>query len=90
MHIDTLLCKIHALNSILTGTKYDKKRISEWDYVAQRICKRLLTINHVSVGEPSDGHPQEESIPWVGLFRPVQTRKLEWLIAWPDEDYLHP
>lgn len=34
--------------------------------------------------------PHQELQPWCSWFRPVQHRHLAWLIAWPEEDHLHP
>jgi hypothetical protein len=36
------------------------------------------------------GNPHQELVPWCGWLRPVQARHLDWLIAWPEEEHLHP
>lgn len=36
------------------------------------------------------GNPHQELVPWCGWLRAVQVRHLDWLIAWPEEEHLHP
>jgi hypothetical protein len=45
----------------------------------------LVWCTHFTIG-----NPHQELIPWCGWLRTVQARHPDWMIAWPEEDYLHP
>ena len=64
----------------------------------RRISKALTSALHNAAEElmtlltehwvPSS--PHQELIPWCGWLRAVASRRISWLIAYPEEEYLHP
>ena len=34
--------------------------------------------------------PHQELIPWCGWLRAIAARRITWMIAYPEEEYLHP
>ena len=61
--------------------------------LARRTVGRIANMGHMAydqvtgnlvVGEPSDGHPQEELTPDFQLYRPLSFNNPTWTLYWPD------
>lgn len=58
--------------------------MDDWPLCVTEICGNLITVPYVSVGEPSDGHPQEEMVPDFAWFRPMGHNALIRMIYYPE------